>query len=317
MVPVAVQIDVTGRIPLDGSHHISAWVFPPKRPARSVPFLLCMPGGTYSKAYWHLEVPGYEGYSFAQHMADQGMLVVAIDHLGTGESSRHPKAAELTPEAVSKANAVASEELVAMAQRGTLLPDAGPLEINRLIGVGHSMGGMLAIFQQSLYDSFDGIAVLGYGTIGPIIDFSAQAAEFETPTYESIMAAARNGDMDEPLLADRAMPALRHHFYKKDVPSAVIAADDLTNTYLPGVTGLLCIVPYVASDHAGRVSCPVFIGLGERDSTPCHHDEPRAYRSSNDVTLFILRHSAHCHNSASSRHVLWDRIGNWVRGSDC
>jgi hypothetical protein len=105
---------------------------------------------------------------------------------------------------------------------------------------------------------------------------------------------------------------MRHHFYWDDVPDDVIAADDLTNTHLPGVCGPLSIVPFIASDHAGRVTCPVFIGLGERDSTPSHHDEARAYASSSDITLFVLPGSAHCHNSAGTRHVLWDRLARWI-----
>jgi pimeloyl-ACP methyl ester carboxylesterase len=76
---------------------------------------------------------------------------------------------------------------------------------------------------------------------------------------------------------------------------------------------LLSIVPFIVSDHARRIECPVFIGLGERDSTCDHHDEPRAYASSSDVTLFILPRSAHCHNTAGTRHDLWDRLARWVR----
>jgi hypothetical protein len=72
------------------------------------------------------------------------------------------------------------------------------------------------------------------------------------------------------------------------------------------------IVPFITSDHARRVECPVFIGLGDRYPTCDHHDEARAYASSSDVTLFILERSAHCHNTAGTRHELWDRIARWV-----
>ncbi|SQD98944.1 hypothetical protein FMEAI12_5010005 [Parafrankia sp. Ea1.12] len=34
-----------------------------------MPLLFCLPGGSYTKAYWHLEVPGRTGYSFGEHMA--------------------------------------------------------------------------------------------------------------------------------------------------------------------------------------------------------------------------------------------------------
>ena len=89
-------------------------------------------------------------------------------------------------------------------------------------------------------------------------------------------------------------------------------SDDFTNTTIPGVCGLLSVLPFIASDHAGRVECPVFIGLGERDLTPDHHNEPRAYYSSSDITLFLLPKSAHCHNMANTRHKLWDRLARWV-----
>ena len=155
---------------------------------------------------------------------------------------------------------------------------------------------------------------LGYGTIGPIINYSPEIGGdgVSLPSRESIMGLAADGAFDAMPLADRTAPELRHHFYWDDVPPDVIVADDLTNTDVPGVCGLLSVVPFIASDHAGRVTCPVFIGLGERDSTPDHHNEPRAYYSSNDVTLYLLPKSGHCHNTANTRHQLWDRLARWV-----
>jgi pimeloyl-ACP methyl ester carboxylesterase len=319
MEPAATRIDVSESVTLDGGpHHLAAWVFPPASVEGRVGLLFCLPGGTYTKAYWHLKVPGFPGYSFAEHLADAGFLVVAVDHLGTGESSRHPRAADLTPALIAAANATAFAAIVDRAENGTLVPGLGPLDLGLKVGVGHSMGAMLAIFQQSLFASFDAIAPLGYGTIGPIIQHSPEIGGdgVSLPTFESIMSAATAGAFDEMPLADRSAPELRHHFYWDDVPAEVIAADDLTNTAVPGVCGLLSVVPFIASDHAGRVTCPVFIGLGERDSTPDHHDEARAYRSSNDVTLFLLPRSGHCHNSAGTRRILWDRLGRWATSLD-
>ena len=234
------------------------------------------------------------------------MLVVAVDHLGTGESSSAP-AIELTPGLVAGANAAVFTELVERARGGSLVPDLGPLDIGPTVGVGHSMGAMLTLFQQSLHQSFDAIAPLGYGTVGPILSFDDGTP---LPSYESVMDLARSGALDAMPPMDRT--TMRQLFYWDDVPDDVIAADDLTITRTPGVTGLLSIVPFIASDHARRIACPVFIGLGERDSTCDHHDEARAYASSSDVTLFILPTSAHCHNSASTRVALWDRLARWV-----
>ncbi|MGO8860450.1 MAG: alpha/beta fold hydrolase [Acidimicrobiales bacterium] len=308
-----LMVDVSGSVKLDGDHRLSTWVFAPGHIDGPAPLLFCLPGGSYTKAYWHLEVPGRPGYSFAEHMATAGMVVVAVDHLGVGESSRHPRAIDLTPEVIAAANAAAFDEVAARAANGTLVEGLPAIALGPAVGVGHSMGGMLTIFQQSLFGSFDAIATLGYGTMGPIADPEAMGTGAFLPSRESIMEAAATGALDQIPLLDRSTPALRHHFYWDDVPDEVIAADDLTNTPVPGVCGPLSIVPFIASDHAWRVRCPVFIGLGERDSTWDHRDEPRAYASSNDVTLYILQRSAHCHNTAGTRHLLWDRLAGWVR----
>ena len=81
-----VEVDVSSAVPLDGSHRVVTWVFAPFEPAARVPLLVCLPGGSYTKAYWHLEVPGRTGYSFGEHLAGLGMLVVAMDHLNVGDS---------------------------------------------------------------------------------------------------------------------------------------------------------------------------------------------------------------------------------------
>jgi hypothetical protein len=311
--PHLVTVDINGELPLDGNHHIAAWVFPPSTNTTGpVPVLWCLPGGSFTKAYWHLEVPGMPDYSFARHFADQGMLVLAADHINTGDSSRHPRAADLLPHVVAQANAVAYSRLIDRVSKGTLLPDLGPINVGARIGVGHSMGAMLTIIQQSRHHSFDAIAPLGYGNAGPIISITGADTSYRA-SLEDVVQLAETGALDNPIHLDRCDPQIRAHFYHH-VPDAVMTVDDLSITGLPGVTGALSIVPFIVADHASRVRCPVFIGLGERDSTPSHYDEVKAYRSSHDVTLFILEGSAHCHNTANTRHQLWNRLAGWVRG---
>src|SRR5687767_9195756 len=63
-------------------------VFDPEPGSPPGPVLVCLPGGTYTHRYFDLEVPGHDGYSAARHWAAAGATVVALDQLGTGESSR-------------------------------------------------------------------------------------------------------------------------------------------------------------------------------------------------------------------------------------
>lgn len=142
---------------------IDAWLFPPDSIHRVVPVLFCQPGGGYDKSYWHLEVPGFapEAYSFARFMAKQGCLVVAIDHLGTGQSSRPEAGRLLTAEHLAAANAEVVEQVRQALLDGTLLPDLLPrrqVEM-RFFVVGHSMGAFLALY---LWHFVDAMALLGW-----------------------------------------------------------------------------------------------------------------------------------------------------------
>ena len=47
---------------------------------------------------------------------------------------------------------------------------------------------------------------------------------------------------------------------------------------------------------------------------PSPHDDVGFYTGSPDVTLYVLPNAAHCHNFASTRTQLWDRIGLWAGG---
>ncbi len=56
----------------------------------------------------------------------------------------------------------------------------------------------------------------------------------------------------------------------------------------------------------------MFICFAERDVCSAPHAEPAAYSAATDITLLLLSGSGHCHNFASSRVRLWERMSNWI-----
>src|SRR5260370_22228457 len=165
------RFDVTDQLPSpSGPLHITAWVFAPSSlPAETSPVVLvCLPGGTYTKAYYHLEVPGFppRAYSFALHMVKQGFVVVAIDHLGVGESTQSADGRELTLEVAARANAAVTDQVRARLAEGTLVAGMAPQHEPVLVGVGHSIGSFLLVTQQADHRSFAATAPLGYSYNG-------------------------------------------------------------------------------------------------------------------------------------------------------
>jgi pimeloyl-ACP methyl ester carboxylesterase len=292
VVQKALSFDVSDAVGHPCS--IASWLFEPPSPARAL--LFAIPGGTYTKGYWHLDVPGRPGYSFAERMVAAGFAVAAVDNFGTGSSTRPASGDDAGLVAMADANAAVAAQL---RLRFPGLP---------VIGVGHSMGGALAVLQQARHRSFDYLAVLGYG-YQPLAGLSADL------TNEQLLAetAARFSQLadcpDGYYSMDRTM--LRPQFHFPDVPDDVVLADDAQATVLPRAALHAVAAAPTGRPLAAAVDVPVFQGWGERDNTPDPHRDGAYFNSCPDYTLFVLPRSGHCHNLATTRQALWDRLIAW------
>jgi len=279
---------------------VEGTVFAAEGPADERPVLVCLPGGTYTRAYWDLEVPGHEGYSFARAAAGRGFTVVTLDGLGTGESSRPAREVDLAVQAEGAAAVVA--------QLPDLLGRNAPV-----VAVGHSMGGYLALTQQAAHHSYAGLAILGTTNL-PVVQLDLPpevVAAAATPEGRVAVIDQIASAIPEPyILGDRA--PMRSWFHLEDVPTAVIEADDAsTLTVVPRRCAAESSTPGVTLAAAEAVRVPVFVAYGEVDVSPDPHTDAACYRSSSDVTLYLLAGSAHCHNMARTRQRLWDRLLDW------
>lgn len=319
---VATRFDVTEAVPsLAGPLSIVAWVFAPASlPAHTSPVILvCLPGGSYTKAYYHLDVPGspLDAYSFARHLARQGCVVVALDHLGTGDSTRPADGTALTPEVVAGANAAVTRAVRARWSDGSLLGGGASQAEAVLVGVGHSMGAALLIVQQAEHGSFDALAILGHTNRELRLQALARrlAESLGLPPDDQSSIAAIFAQMYQRsqqgyVQVDRAITRLL--FHAADVPESVIAADDAVATQLPGRLLQTLSVPDYKLPLAARVEVPLFLGYGDQDVATDLHAEPTIYPRARDITLYQLAGSAHCHNFATTRVLLWDRLARWI-----
>jgi pimeloyl-ACP methyl ester carboxylesterase len=291
----ALNVDVTGAVGepafLSGAYYASS---------PSKPLLVCLPGGTYTQGYFDLRVPGYAGYSFAEHMVAKGFAVVTFDMLGTGNSTRTQRDIELGDQAA--ALAVAMRRLPAMIGRD------GPF-----VCVGHSMGGYVGILQQASARSYAAQAILGTTNlwVEPLGLPSELVDAASTPAGRAAVMGEILAGMPERYLEPDRSPML-HWFHLDDVPPAVVEFDTATTaTVVPRRCAAAASVPGVTRDEAALIDVPVFLAYGEIDVSPAPREEAAVFAASRDVTVYVLAHSAHCHNMASTRALIWDRMAAW------
>jgi len=98
-------------------------------------------------------------------------------------------------------------------------------------------------------------------------------------------------------------------FHLDDVPRDVVAEDNrLTLTVVPRRCAAEGSAPFILHEPASHIEIPVFLAYGSVDVSPDPAREVSAFSASRDITLMRLAHSGHCHNMASTRSVLWDRM---------
>lgn len=305
-----LTFDVTASLPAEATEGTQVLLsglvcLPPARalPAASPRAMALLAGGSYDKRYHDAQVPGHSGYSAAEHLAAQGNVVLLLDHLGVGASTRLPDQKRATRHVCALAAHAACSQFFELVVAGNLAASLPPLPDLVRIGGGHSMGGMQIIIQQADHRSFDAVMIMGY---------TAEGVHFTMGGRK--MRAADHIPTDGPDYNRNDRAPLHEGFHWQDVPADVIAYDDGLAVETPSCIGLDSIRTRIVADEASRIDVPVYICLGERDVSPDYHAEPSYYRASRDVTLHVLPHSGHCQSFASTRHQMWDRMNHWAAG---
>jgi alpha-beta hydrolase superfamily lysophospholipase len=314
----AVEVDVSDAVPLPGRHIVRGVVVAPSNPTPSGASPLvwcCLPGGNCTSAYFDLHVEGDDtSYSMAGHLADAGGVVLALDHLGTGASSPVDDSFLVTPEVLASANHAAFTALIGRLQKGTLVSGLEPVAAPLVIGLGHSMGAMITIIGQARYGTYAAVANLGGGGAGlPEHLHDPRWVSWDLALLRtSLVELARQQFGAATVDRARGRPRI---FHADDVPAPVVGAFRSQLTASLPSCALASILPSFSEPERREIAVPLFLGFGEHDLAQVPHESVRSFRSSPDVTLFVLAGSGHCHNQAGNRRQLWDRMVEWARSS--
>jgi alpha-beta hydrolase superfamily lysophospholipase len=301
-----------------GPVEMTARVVAPDEPEPGAPLLFCVPGMSYGKEYWDLPL---DGYSFARVAAAAGHVVVVVDNVGTGASGRPAEADAVTLAAMAGANAALAEEVLARLAAGDLVPELGPLEPGRPIGIGHSLGGCLVLLQQAASATFAAIAIFGFSNQPLAGIYEDHEREAELTDAERFAWATEHLP---PKLWGRPWEELQPYFelprenfgelfYAPGTPAAVIAADTALATTVPRTAAIETTIPRVSAAAAAAIDVPVLLAYGATDLSPDPDAEPGTYPAAPAVELLRLEGSAHCHNVSTDRELLGGRLLDWAR----
>jgi pimeloyl-ACP methyl ester carboxylesterase len=321
LAPTELVLDVSAELPFEEPSFLASSVHLPDAKGQAPQaVLICWPGGSYARAYWDMRVPEHPGYSFAEHMTAQGFVVLAVDHLGVGASSKPADGDRVNFETMSAAAASFVAQLRQLLADGS--PEFGgrPLPSVPIIGLGHSLGACLTVVTQARHRCYDAVALLGFTHGQKEVSVTAVGAVEREPIDDdnklretaTEQARAFFGDTWDDIYGSAPREPNHVWLHDPDVPASVIAADDAKAARWPRQPYVEALLAGHSARFAAQLDCSVFIGFGDHDVPRVPHADVAYYPRSHDVTLYVLRNSAHCHNFASTRTQLWDRIGLWA-----
>lgn len=298
-----------------GGTLVRGWAKAPIVPRPSPIAFYCLAGGACTTRYFDLDVPGMRGYSMAEHLAAAGHLVISIDHPGVGQSPTCDDVFALAPTGVASSHASAVAEIRRRLLDGSLSTGLAPIADVRLVGLGHSMGGMLAGVAQARHQCFDALAVLGHGGDGlPNVLQPAEAALSGLPLEQAEGRVIELARIRFRMPAETSSSGLRSGaFLPQHAPPELRAAYVRQQGQLLYSCGLVSMIPGSTDTEKAAVKVPLLLAFGDNDLTSAYLPNLGRYRSVTDAQLFVLADSGHCHNQSDTRAALWNRLISWAR----
>ncbi len=314
------RIDVSDAVAFPGRHELAVDVVVPRDlPDGADPVaLVCLPGGFLSRRYYDLDPGGDGRYSFAEAMTDRGFVVLAIDHLGIGESSK-PDPIEagysFGVEVVARANQLALERALERLAQGDPDQAIPATRCRATIGVGHSMGSALTVEQQAAARPHRALVLFSFTTRGvPAFLNDDQRRHANDPVRarrELGRLAQRSFGSPYPARANDSEADRRAAFGVGTAPPAAEELLHAASTDLLGLAGLLSMIPGGYAPSAAEIDVPVYILVGDHDlhtERGLRDELPKAPV----VTTRTLEDCWHCHFVANTRATIWSELPTWI-----
>jgi len=298
------ELDKVPGLP-DSRLRIAADVFWPESLRPDPAVLFCFPGGGVHRAYFDMRPGGDVSFSLADAMTAQGHIVISVDHLGVGASSRPHDGFALTADVLAAANAQAVSGLAARLRDGTAAPSLAALSAFTPIGLGHSMGAMLVTLQHVAAPFFAGLALLCFATRGlPQYMTDAERENLVRPNlgrdaYPRLAATRFGGDPYPPVARGRAGSAASDAV--AEVQAGVLAT-----------AAFQSMMPGSIAPEAAALRTKLFLAAGDRDMTGPPHEIPASFPACTDIRLLVVENSGHHPFVSVNRAVLFHRLAAWA-----
>lgn len=262
------------------------------------PLLFCLPGGGLTRDYFDLA----PHYSFVTRMTDAGHSVITMDHPGIATNafpSDHPY---FTPRDAAR------YLHLALKQWNISSP---------IIGIGHSMGGMMIMLMQGAHGSFSGLGLFGSSAGG--LDWGLSEDEKHYINQE----ANFKRDLEKLALAKFGGPYSRASGGPSG-ESITFGGEtaDLTKRLreisceMNSASAMMSMMRGSFKTEVEAITVPLLFAFGDHDIGIPPKDVPKDFVNSKSAEVIILENTGHNHFAFKSIETLCEKFDYWASNLD-
>jgi len=268
---------------------------------------ICFPGGGSSQQYFDLGTFESFDYSFTSRMVAQGHQVLTIDHLGTGDNPLPVEMGFLKPRESIEYMAWALDELM-------FGMDCGGRDI---IGVGHSMGGLMTTLMSYYQGMYTAIALLGSSAgglewglseeektyIDKPEDFARDIVKLTLAKFKTPFPQGTGGPSGKSITFGGETPELTQRL--REVSCELYAA-----------AGMMSMTRGSFRKEVEAIDVPIFFAFGDHDIGIPPEDAPKDYINAPSTELVVLENTGHNHFAFKSIETLCEKLDYWASNLD-
>jgi len=261
--------------------------------------LFCLPGGGVTIELFDLA----PNFSFARRMSTKGYRVLMMDHPGTASNPLPADHGFLKPRQAAD-------------YIGHAL--ANWTDGNPIIGIGHSMGGMIITLIQAHNKSFAAVALLGSSAGGLDWGLSDEEREYvEKPRIfkRDIEKITLNKFGSDFIEYPNQGPSGKSITFGGETPELTQRLRDITTT-LYAAGGMMSMTRGSFRKEVNAIDVPIFFAFGDHDIGIPPEDAPKDYINAPGKELVVLENTGHNSLAFKSIETLCTRLDHWASNLD-
>lgn len=260
--------------------------------------LFCLPGGGASAEFFDLA----PDFSFARRMSVKGYQVITMDHPGTATNPLPDGHDFLNPRKAADYIAAILKQL-----------DVG----KNVIGIGHSMGGMVTTLIQAKHRPFKALGLLGSSAGGLEWGLSdEEKAYIEKPDdFARDLEKLTLGKFGREFTEIPAGPSGKSITFGGETPELTQRLRDVS-CELFAAGGLMSMTRGSFRKEVKAIDVPIFFAFGDHDIGIPPEEAPKDYVNAPSTELVVLENTGHNHFAFSSTETLCERLDYWASNLD-